>query len=217
MPSPVLRLPWGSRSTTSVRKPRSARQAPRFTAVVVLPTPPFWLATAMRRGSGRAAVAPGLRASTLSVSTRSSGTSSGGIVGGSRDRWVVAAAEPGAEPSGGVPVDETGVGDPDPPRFSSSTGTSFPLPPTRSSAREHAGQTGDRCRWPRSAAGVGPGDRGRTTGLGVHRVWTVEAPKDVDVRSMVTISATGNDACRARASRRRAPQRCGSQPGPCFT
>ena len=32
----------------------SARQAPRFTAVVVLPTPPFWLATAMTRGSGRA-------------------------------------------------------------------------------------------------------------------------------------------------------------------
>lgn len=29
------------------RWPRAARQAERLTAVVVLPTPPFWLATAM--------------------------------------------------------------------------------------------------------------------------------------------------------------------------
>src|SRR3954449_3350132 len=32
---------------TSTRRPASARAAPRLTAVVVLPTPPFWLATAM--------------------------------------------------------------------------------------------------------------------------------------------------------------------------
>src|SRR5688572_10787344 len=32
----------------------SARHAPRFTVVVVLPTPPFWLATAMIRGRSRA-------------------------------------------------------------------------------------------------------------------------------------------------------------------
>ena len=36
----------GSRSITSARWPASARQAARFTAVVVLPTPPFWLASA---------------------------------------------------------------------------------------------------------------------------------------------------------------------------
>ena len=51
MPSPVEAFPWGSRSTTRTRRPDSARAAPRFTAVVVLPTPPFWLAMAMIRGS----------------------------------------------------------------------------------------------------------------------------------------------------------------------
>src|SRR4051812_28105081 len=54
MPRPVVALPWGSRSTTKTRYPSSARAAPRLTAVVVLPTPPFWLATAMKRGRGRA-------------------------------------------------------------------------------------------------------------------------------------------------------------------
>ena len=53
IPRPVVALPCGSRSTTSTRKPISARPAPRLTAVVVLPTPPFWLATAMMRGTGR--------------------------------------------------------------------------------------------------------------------------------------------------------------------
>ena len=51
MPSPVVALPWGSRSTTSTRNPSSASAAPRFTAVVVLPTPPFWFAIARTRGS----------------------------------------------------------------------------------------------------------------------------------------------------------------------
>ena len=45
-----MALPCGSRSTTRTRKPASASAAPRFTAVVVLPTPPFWLAMAMIRG-----------------------------------------------------------------------------------------------------------------------------------------------------------------------
>src|SRR5579884_3725535 len=52
MPSPVVALPWGSRSTTSTRKPISARAAPRLTAVVVLPTPHFRLAMARVRGRG---------------------------------------------------------------------------------------------------------------------------------------------------------------------
>ena len=43
----------------SVRWPSSARQAPTLIVVVVLPTPPFWLATAMIRGSGRPAGAGG--------------------------------------------------------------------------------------------------------------------------------------------------------------
>jgi hypothetical protein len=44
-PSPVVALPCGSRSTTRTLLPSSPRAAARFTTVVVLPTPPFWLAT----------------------------------------------------------------------------------------------------------------------------------------------------------------------------
>jgi len=40
-------LPWGSRSSTSTASPARARYVERFTTVVVLPTPPFWLAMAM--------------------------------------------------------------------------------------------------------------------------------------------------------------------------
>jgi hypothetical protein len=48
---PVEAFPCGSRSTTSTRYPMSARAAPRLTAVVDLPTPPFWLAIAMTRAT----------------------------------------------------------------------------------------------------------------------------------------------------------------------
>src|SRR5438477_535492 len=51
MPSPVEALPWGSRSTISTRSPMAARAVPRLIAVVVLPTPPFWLASASTRGA----------------------------------------------------------------------------------------------------------------------------------------------------------------------
>ena len=47
MPRPVLALPCGSRSTISTRSPTAASAVPRLIAVVVLPTPPFWLASAM--------------------------------------------------------------------------------------------------------------------------------------------------------------------------
>src|SRR6202035_2046712 len=50
MPSPVEALPCGSRSTISTRSPIAANAVPRFIAVVVLPTPPFWLASAKMRG-----------------------------------------------------------------------------------------------------------------------------------------------------------------------
>src|SRR5436309_11189473 len=49
MPSPVVVLPWGSRSMRSVGCSSSASAAPRLMAVVVFPTPPFWLATAVVR------------------------------------------------------------------------------------------------------------------------------------------------------------------------
>src|SRR5262245_49031347 len=50
MPSPVDALPCGSRSTISTRSPIAASAVPRLIAVVVLPTPPFWLASASTRG-----------------------------------------------------------------------------------------------------------------------------------------------------------------------
>src|SRR5579871_5919785 len=50
MPSPVEAFPCGSRSTTSVGWPTAASAVPRLMAVVVLPTPPFWLATTNTRG-----------------------------------------------------------------------------------------------------------------------------------------------------------------------
>src|SRR5262249_41553046 len=51
MPRPVEALPCGSRSTTSTFSPIAAKAVPRLIAVVVLPTPPFWLASANTRGA----------------------------------------------------------------------------------------------------------------------------------------------------------------------
>src|SRR5690606_4102781 len=48
-PSPTESAPCGSKSTSSTLRPYSARAAPRLMVVVVLPTPPFWLAMAMIR------------------------------------------------------------------------------------------------------------------------------------------------------------------------
>src|SRR3954468_5440605 len=45
-PRPELAFPWGSRSTSRTRFSATASEAARFTAVVVLPTPPFWFAIA---------------------------------------------------------------------------------------------------------------------------------------------------------------------------
>src|SRR6266446_573312 len=46
MPSELVAFACGSRSTIKMRWPRSASAHPRLTAVVVLPTPPFWFAIA---------------------------------------------------------------------------------------------------------------------------------------------------------------------------
>src|SRR6185369_15016198 len=52
IPEPIVALPCGSRSTTSTRWPMRARPAARLTVVVVLPTPPFWLAMQKMRVMG---------------------------------------------------------------------------------------------------------------------------------------------------------------------
>lgn len=46
-PMPDVALAWASKSHRSTRFPRARRAAVMFTVVVVLPTPPFWLTTAM--------------------------------------------------------------------------------------------------------------------------------------------------------------------------
>src|SRR6185295_11375048 len=48
-PTPLVRLPCGSTSTSKIRCSPSASDAARLMVVVVLPTPPFWLATATMR------------------------------------------------------------------------------------------------------------------------------------------------------------------------
>ncbi len=45
-PRPTVALACGSMSTSSVSYPASAMHAATLTAVVVLPTPPFWFAIA---------------------------------------------------------------------------------------------------------------------------------------------------------------------------
>src|ERR1700722_4734907 len=56
--SAVEALPCGSRSMTRTREPCWARLAARLTAVVVLPTPPFWFAIVMIRQRGAGGQAP---------------------------------------------------------------------------------------------------------------------------------------------------------------
>src|ERR1700687_5819118 len=48
-PSPLVEFDCGSQSTSRVLTSAAASEAARLMAVVVLPTPPFWLATAMIR------------------------------------------------------------------------------------------------------------------------------------------------------------------------
>src|ERR1700751_3122397 len=69
MPSPTESAPCGSKSTSRTRWPRSARAAPRLIVVVVLPTPPFWLATAMI-----------LVGTTIDYARRTAGGGAGGAV-----------------------------------------------------------------------------------------------------------------------------------------
>src|SRR5881394_3715843 len=61
IPLPMVALPWGSRSTRSTRRWVAASDAARLTAVVVLPTPPFWFAMAMTRFMGRQCTSPPAR------------------------------------------------------------------------------------------------------------------------------------------------------------
>jgi len=48
-PTPVVALPCGSESMSKTFRSLAAKAAARLIAVVVLPTPPFWLLTARTR------------------------------------------------------------------------------------------------------------------------------------------------------------------------
>src|SRR6516225_2731790 len=48
-PKPLVALPWGSESMTSTLMSFAASEAAKLIAVVVFPTPPFWLAIANTR------------------------------------------------------------------------------------------------------------------------------------------------------------------------
>src|SRR3989442_1363846 len=50
MTTPLVEFACGSASTSNVFRSAVASDAARLTAVVVLPTPPFWLAIAITRG-----------------------------------------------------------------------------------------------------------------------------------------------------------------------
>src|SRR5262245_25365902 len=83
MPWLIVRLPWGSRSITSTRFPRSRSATPRLSVVVVFATPPFWFASAMTfaisapSGSG-ATTGSGTALRRGGSSTASTGSSSTG-------------------------------------------------------------------------------------------------------------------------------------------
>src|SRR5437870_5121836 len=62
MPRPVDALPCGSRSRINTRSPIAASAVPRLIAVVVLPTPPFWLAMASTRAGLGASIAAAMSA-----------------------------------------------------------------------------------------------------------------------------------------------------------
>src|SRR5262245_33835753 len=76
MPSPVEALPWGSRSMISTCSPIAASAVPRLIAVVVLPTPPFWLAIAITRGG----CGLGMRLASGTTSGTSAGRSTGSVM-----------------------------------------------------------------------------------------------------------------------------------------
>src|SRR5215467_15475510 len=74
MPRPVEALPWGSRSTINTFSPTAASAVPRLIAVVVFPTPPFWLAIArMRGGCGTLCAAGSMPGGTLDWSDMTAG------------------------------------------------------------------------------------------------------------------------------------------------
>src|SRR6187551_2529696 len=92
MPWLMVRLPWGSRSITSTRFPRSRMATPRFRVVVVFATPPFWFARAMTFAIS-ALSAPGAATGSGTAwrrggsSTASTGSSSTGSGSGSGRDW----------------------------------------------------------------------------------------------------------------------------------
>ena len=113
-PRPADSAPCGSRSTSSTRRPYSASAAPRLIVDVVLPTPPFWLHTAITVAgpwlvSGRGV---GMVRQGRPVGPRSASETGPGRAGGLSAGAVIGGGEPsGSEPSGSESGEPASVAD----------------------------------------------------------------------------------------------------------
>src|SRR5512134_1573175 len=85
MPMPVEALPCGSRSTSSTCLPQAARAVARLIAVVVLPTPPFWLAMARTRALRLKFAATAMGSTVLDMGEAEHGSLGVGAAGNSLD------------------------------------------------------------------------------------------------------------------------------------
>ena len=119
MPRAVLALPCGSRSMTRTVLPAWASAAATLTVVVVLPTPPFWLATVITRVcAGRGTVRPlsviRFRASAATAAARGVRASAPGIAAAISARSSVSSAtgEAVADPSVVGPEGDPGADGP---------------------------------------------------------------------------------------------------------
>src|SRR5690349_16419421 len=112
MPMPVEAFPWGSRSTTRTWWPASASAAPRLTAVVLLPTPPFWLAIAITLARPVVATtsAPGPSSGSMASTDAPPGASTTDSGAGTRPPWGMAGGTNLVEGNGVAGVSGEGVG-----------------------------------------------------------------------------------------------------------
>src|SRR5690242_1770984 len=111
MPMPVEAFPWGSRSTTRTWWPASASAAPRLTAVVLLPTPPFWLAIAITLARPVATTsAPGPSSGSMASTDAPPGASTTDSGPGTRPPWGMAGGTNLVEGNGVAGVSGEGVG-----------------------------------------------------------------------------------------------------------
>src|SRR5215469_12000440 len=200
-------LPCGSRSTTSTRLPCRARQAARLTAVVVLPTPPFWLAIVITRQEAG-------RGQSRSPPPRAANAAWAGLIAGA-DR------PPGS--SAGVPAGSAAPPGPGtPPGPGAPSGPAAPLGPGASPGLGTSLMSGTPLTAARTGSAASEGPVAPPTGL--PRVLTVPLPCESRAAiasppawpaRLVSRETAADKACFTRAG---ASSRCPtleSRPCPC--